>query len=60
MLPLLKRYDITVDDTEFADTVILYLSVETAGFTAFSDAVREMSGGKLAPDNVEKKFGAQS
>ena len=59
LLPQLKRFEITVDDTVFTDTVQLYLSVESKGFTEFSEAVREMSGGKLAPENVEKKFGAQ-
>ncbi len=58
LLPQLKRYGISVDDTVFADNVKLYLSAETAGFTEFSDAIREMTGGKLAPENVEKTFGA--
>lgn len=58
LLPMFKRFDISVDDTVFADSVKLSLSVETEGFTAFSDAIREMTGGKLAPENVEKTFGA--
>ena len=57
LLPQLKRYDITVDDTVFADTVKLFLSAETEGFTEFSDAIREMTGGKLTPENVKKTFG---
>ena len=57
LLPQLKRYDISVDDTVFADTVKLFLSAETAGFTEFSDAIREMTGGKLTPENVKKTFG---
>ena len=57
LLPQLKNFDISVDDTVFADNVKLFLSVETEGFTAFSDAICEMSGGKLAPANVEKTFG---
>ena len=58
LLPQFKRYEISVDDTVFADSVKLSLSAETAGFTEFSDAIREMTGGKLAPQNVEKTFGA--
>ena len=57
LLPQLKRYDITVDDTVFADSVKLFLSAETEGFTEFSDAIREMTGGKLLPENVKKTFG---
>ena len=57
LLPQLKRYDITVDDTVFADSVKLFLSAETEGFTEFSDAIREMTGGKLIPENVKKTFG---
>ena len=58
LLPQLKRFGISVDDTVFSDSVKLFLSAETTGFTAFSDAICEMSGGKLVPDNVEKTFGA--
>ena len=58
LLPQFKRFDVSVDDTVFADTVKLSLSAETAGFTAFTEAVCEMSGGKLAPENVRKTFGA--
>ena len=58
LLPQLKRHGISVDDTVFADTVKLFLSAETEGFTEFSDAIREMSGGKLTPENVEKTFGS--
>lgn len=60
LLPQLKRFDVSVDDTVFTDSVRLSLSAETAGFTAFSDAVREMTGGKLSPGNVENTFGAAS
>ena len=57
LLPQLKRYDITVDDTVFADSVKLFLSAETEGFTEFSDAIREITAGKLLPENIKKTFG---
>lgn len=56
LLPQFKRFGVQTEDSEFTDTVKLTLLAESADFTAFTEALVELSNGKLIAETLDTVF----
>ena len=59
LLPHIKRCELVTDDTVFTDVVTLSLAGRESDTSAFAEALGELSGGKLSPAVVGKRFGVR-
>lgn len=60
LLPLLKNHSVIIDNTAFTDTVELSLAAEPQDYASLSEAVRELSSGKLQAVHTGSRFGTSS
>lgn len=60
LLPLLKKHSVIVDSTDFTDTVKLSLAAEPRDYVNVSEAIKELSSGKLQPVHTGSRFGISS